>query len=240
MSKRSLFAVAVAAALVSSAQGAAYLTGEFTTPQWNDAGSIPMSNTGPGAWELNATGLNNGQYYQFKILNGAQNWGNSITGPNLWMYGDADGAVKVTFNEGPFNDGNYPNTNRVGFADANYVPQAVGSFMFQAGGAGDWNPNDSGFDMTDSGGGVWTLPKTITTPGTYEYKTTAGNGWDQQLGANGPNVNADTMTFTTTVPNQAVVFVANPGQGYINVVVPEPMSAGMIALGSVALLRRRK
>jgi len=244
----SLCASSAAILLASSANAAYYLPGQISTPNWDPPNSPTMADMGGGIFEYSPSGLTPGNYYEFKILNvtdGSADWGDpGIPNSNSWLRAGAGGGATIRLNTNTLVDGNYPATNRISIIGGTaWTPQAVGDFMNEAGGAGDWNPDDSAFDMADMGGGLYQLTKTISTPGSYQYKNSYGSGWGFQLGADGLSINANTLPFTTTDPNQQVVFSANPGEGWVNVAVmpvPEPMSASLLAIGALALLRRRK
>ena len=234
----------------------AYQTENGGATDWDPPTAPTMTETPPasGIHTLNLSGLAGsgaGTRYPFKILDDQGSppaaWGDpELTPIDGWFLTDASGNASISIDTNAYSDGFQPATNRVTVStDAAVIANfhAVGNWMNEAGGAGDWNPGDPMFAMSNLGGGLYGLDATISTPGAYEYKATKGD-WDGQWGTNGRNINAGTWLFTTTEPGQAVRFRLDIGKGAISVeVVPEPASAllaCMACLGTIGVLRGRK
>ena len=236
-------AVLGTAALANTASAALVIAGSMQG--WDPGTGIVMTDMGGGLHQVDITGLTPGAQHKFKILDdqgsGPAAWGDPEVTPNdAWLTGDSDGIVTVRLNRGPINDGMGPTTDRLGISMDSFIPQLVGNFMNEAGGAGDWNPTDPSFNMTSLGGGAFSKTLTISTPGTYEVKTTDGTGWDRQFGTGGFSNNQGVLLFTTTMPGEQVTVLANPGMGTFSVVVPEPATLGLLAGAGIIALRRRK
>ena len=238
-------AVLGTAAFANSASAALVIAGSFQG--WAPETGIVMNDLGGGLHQIDITGLTPGAQHKFKILDdqGAAPaaWGDpEVTPQDAWLTGDSDGITTIRVNRGPINDGAGQNVDRVGIASDNFIPQLVGNFQGEAGGA-DWTPNDPSFNMVAGLGGSFSRTLAISTPGTYEVKTTDGTGWDRQFGMNGFSNNASVLNFTTTTPGELVTFLANPSMGTFQlgpVAVPEPTTLAVVAGAGIIALRRRK
>ena len=168
--------------------------------------SLLMTDLGGGIHSIDVPNLLDGTRYDFKIVDDQGDppaeWGDPEITPNqLTLIGDADGTVNITVDTNVTNAIGSPAT-WINFDNAPF--QVVGDFMDEAGGAGDWNPADPMFAMTDNGGGYYTYDAVISTPGLYNFKVTFGDGWDDQIGVGGFNNNAATYQFITAAANEPV------------------------------------
>lgn len=203
-----------------------------------------MSDSG-GVFTYTASGLSNGILYEFKVLDNEgtlpTNWGDPEIVPiNTALWGDATGTSLITVNT---NINNKAGNASVWITSNNAPLQAVGDFMNEAGGASDWNPKDSTFNMTPQGAGYYTYTANISTPGTYEFKANDGTGttgWEHQVGLGGVNNDAATINFTTTSNDQQVTLFVDLTNQSIGAIVPEPTSTALLGLGGLALLMRRR
>lgn len=100
-----VMAMAAQADIVS----APYITGEFNG--WNN-GAILMNDAGSGIWEYTVSGLNAGQYQQFKVTDGTCSV--AALNANSWYNADVSGEVKITFNTNVVSDGWVTEQFRVG------------------------------------------------------------------------------------------------------------------------------
>jgi hypothetical protein len=204
-----------------------------------------MSDLGGGIYGVTLSGLTAGAQHEFKILDdagGAKGWGNAQwTADNNWFTVGGSGNVTIRLNTNIGATGE--NNSNVGISSEGWTPQLVGNFMDEAGGAGDWNPSNSAFNLTSAGANIWEKTLTISTAGTYEVKITDGSGWARQYGNGGYWANPGTYLFTTTTANEQVLFSFNSLTPSLNISsVPEPGFMGLIAAagGVVVSLRRRR
>lgn len=207
---------------------------------WNPGTAPTMTNLGGGIHELNLSGLAANTNYKFKILEGID-WGDpEWTFSDNWFRSDGAGNALIRLNTNIGATGQ-DNMN-VGINSGSWTPQVVGDFMNEAGGAGDWNPSDSSFNMTNVGTNQWQFNMTISTIGSYEIKITDGSGWSRQFGSNGLHSNPGIFNFTTTTANQQVVVNYNSLVPSFSVAaVPEPTSALLVAaFGMIAGIRRQR
>ncbi|MCA9261605.1 MAG: hypothetical protein KDA61_20450 [Planctomycetales bacterium] len=221
-----------------------------------DPGSAPiLADVGGGVYQLQLTGLAGaGEFsrFQFKVLDdegtGPAAWGdpevpnNGGGSPNNWFFTDASGNAEFTIDRNVYADGFLPAQDRM--TSSIDVPlltafYAVGDWMDEAGGAGDWNPADAMFQLADQGGGMYSLDAVISTPGSYQFKVTGGS-WDYQWGTNGRLVDAANWAFDTTAPNQTVTFAFNAAGAISVAVVPEPTSLFVALCGVATLATRRR
>jgi hypothetical protein len=210
---------------------------------WTPGNAPGLNDLGGGLYDLSLTGLAPNSQYQAKIVDDEgtppPEWGNPEVpagAPNVWFITDASGNVTLNVDRNTYSDGFSPATNRVTFSTdaALSTIYATGDWMNEAGGASDWVNNDPMFALTNQGGGLWSKNVVISTAGTYQYKSTA-NGWANQWGTNGHNIDAAALSFTTTGPNQAVTLLLDVGKGAISAnVVPEPATVILSCLGGLA------
>jgi hypothetical protein len=227
-----------------SAKADIYLAGSYQG--WDPPTGTVMSDLGGGLYGVTLTGLTAGAQHKFKILDdqgGAKSWASNPqwTADDNWFTVGSSGNVTIQLNTNIGATGQ--NNANVGISSEGWTPQLVGNFMNEAGGAGDWNPADSAFNMTSFGSNLWERTLTISTAGTYEVKLTDGSGWDRQFGNDGYWANPGTFSFTTTIANEQVKFSFNSLTPSLNVSsVPEPGFLGLItaASGAVLSLRRRR
>lgn len=147
---------------------------------------------------------------------------------NSWYNPGAGTSLTFTFIPGAAGDGWLPDTNRVyitpAFVAASYT--AVGDFN-------GWNQADAANHMKDdgteagdtsAGDGIYVINKVIAAAGTYGYKVALNDSWAQQIGSDGPSINAGTIPFTTTVASQTVRFFVDINKSVVKVDVIAPSS----------------
>jgi hypothetical protein len=232
MKKLFLIASALAASLPLLAQNSfpLYLAGDFNG--WAANGTV-MTDMGGGIWSSSLSGLTANAQYQFQVTDGS--WGSWFTpGSHSWLFADASGNATISIDLNNHADGWSTAINRISAGVDPGAWNAVGAWN-------GWNNADSTSVMTSIGGGVYELQKTIANPGFWGFKATQSGGWNYQIGADGRNVNAAEVTFSTTVPNQQVDMFVNTVNGTVMVtVVPEPTTLALLGLGGLIALRRRK
>lgn len=241
----SALSAAVVALAAAPSFGAFVIVGSLQTEQGNpsdwspETSTLVMNNVG-GVHSYSVSNLANGTSYEFKILDDGGTppaaWTDTeVTFNNIKLFGDADGTATITANANVLNNQSKPTV----WVNYDGGPlQVVGDFMNEAGGAGDWNPSNPAFAMTSQGNGYYVFNAVISTPGSYQFKITDGTGWNFQIGTDGFTNNSNTFAFSTTAPNETVTLFADLAGGSIGV-VPEPASAALLALGGLAMLKRR-
>jgi hypothetical protein len=213
-----------------------YVAGTF-----NSWGETVMNDMGGGVWGVTLSGLTPGTEYQFKVNQGDWNWFSPYDpaqgNPNSWFYAGGSGSASISFDLNSYTDGWTVGQYRIGENVDPGAWTAVGAWN-------GWNNADATSAMTPMGGGIYKLQKIIANPGFYGFKATETGGWDYQVGADGRNINASELTFTTTTANQEVDMFLNAVNGTIMLnVVPEPSSLflfGLSGLTTFLAVCRRK
>ena len=211
-----------------------HVAGDF---QGWDPGSNPMAETvlGSGIWTRSYTGLTPGRY-EFKITDGT--WSNSYPGPNSWLTTDAAGNVTISYDTNTYADGWSPTTERLGLSTDPGAWTAVGNWQALVGGS-DWTNNSPATSMVAQGGGVYKFTAVLP-PGTYDWKAVVTGSWDS-ISWDNRSTNTANWSFTTDAVNNTAVFSVNALAGTARVeVVPEPATAGLVLLGAVGLIARRR
>lgn len=225
--------IAMVAAFATPAFAAYNLPGAWNG--WDPTGNLMTDNL-DGTYTLALTGLTASTRYEFKVVQDGA-WANPNypgTG-NSWAYTDGAGNITVTFDTNAAGDGWVTDTNRIIVNTDPGAWTAVGDWQ-------GWSNNNGATAMTDQGGGIYKLSYVIPTAGSYMWKAVNTGGWDA-IGNDNRSINADNAGFTTTDPNQTVDFYVNVLNGSIQSVVqpvPEPAALGLMALGGLMFLRRRK
>ena len=150
------------------------------------------------------------------------NWGNAYPSANSWLTNSvANQLVTFTFDTKDYslNAGTalLPATNIVNVTGDTLPTSytAVGDFQ-------GWNNADPATLMTDMGNGFYRLVYTITAAGSYIGKVVVTGTWNG-FGADGRSSDATNINFTTTEPNQDVVFLLDSFSGRMLI---EPTSSG--------------
>lgn len=230
--KKLLVISAFCAALPALAQLTPYyVAGDFNG--WNAAGNV-MTETSPGSgiWQVSLN-MSTGRH-EFKITEGDWSWNVPGSG-NSWLYTDGSGNVTITYDANTYADGWTPASGRIGVNIDPGTWTAVGDWQ-------GWNNANPATAMSALGGGIYDLAYVIASVGTYQYKAVDTGSWDA-IGSDSRSVNANTLNFTTTDPNQTVDFFVNALNGTIQVDVepiPEPASVALLGLGGLVLLALRR
>ena len=220
---------------------------------WSPNNAPLMNDLTGGLFDLSLTGLAASTRYNFKIVDDEGTpppaWGdpevpnNGPGSPDNWFLTDAGGAATIMLDRNTYSDGFLPDTDRIVVStDSTEFSSffAVGDWMDEAGGAGDWNPADPMFAMTAQGGGLWSVDVTISAIGSYSYKATGGS-FDSQWGTNGRLNNSANWSFATTVANEPVTFLLDVSKGAISIAqIPEPSTLVLVGLALAGLACGRK
>jgi hypothetical protein len=207
------------------------LVGETVPPDWQPD-TAPLMTEDPntaGLFSVDISAANLGigsidpsEYFSFKIIEGAAPlaWGSvaELTPQNNWFLTDGAGTTTLSIDTNTYDDGFLPATNRVASStDATEFAAfyATGDWMNEAGGAGDWDAADPNFEMSDQGGGLYSIDVTISDPGAYQWKPTKGD-FDFQWGIDGRGTDAANWVFNTVEVDQDVTFLFDISKGAIS------------------------
>ena len=216
-----------------------FIPGNFNG--WDNTTPMTETSAGSGIWTYDVPTQSAGDGLLMDILSESGNWDSKVYGSgNQWAVADAAGTNTITLDANVYADGWYPVENRVGVAyEANTSWTAVGNWQHLIAGGGDWTNNHPGTLMTDQGGGIYLYETNLLPAGGYEYKAVVTGSWDS-IGGNSRNVNSDNFGFTVDNDFDTVKFYVDVLAGTLKVdVVPEPASLSLLALGALALIRRR-
>ena len=214
MKKIVTFAVALLAltAMVASAAGPFYARGGYYDAGWSaDAGNLLVE--GPaGVFTATVHSPMPAGYYEGKVAlaDWSSSWPNSNQ-PVILAVGNED--VKWSFDTNTYADGWSPSTN-IAIND-----HGTTGLTFEVIGAapetGGWG---SGVAATLTGD-IWGVQLTIATVGTYDVKFRKTGDWSVNCGASGFGTNESNYSYTTTLPNQPVLFQFNQKTGRMRVVI---------------------
>ncbi|HYF65582.1 MAG TPA: alpha amylase N-terminal ig-like domain-containing protein, partial [Herpetosiphonaceae bacterium] len=150
--------------------------------------------------------------YEFKAVE-CGNWNNAFPGANSWFFtSEPDQSVLITLDTN-----NHANDAGVKLAPAQNVVNVSGDTPPTSWTAvGDWqawNNADPATALTYAGNGVYRLAYAIPTPGTYEAKIVRTGDWDTSYAVGGRVINGGGISFTTTDPNESVIFLLDTRTG---------------------------
>ena len=218
---RKFVALGVVAIMVSPAMASFYVAGSFNG--WDPPNGALMTEVVPGSlWQATITGPTGNQ--EFKVTDGT--WTNAWPPNNMQADFGVGVPLTINYRPGPFTDGWVPNINRVGYNDPGLHGWEI------MGGFNGWS--SPVVTLSNLGGGLYWGQYTVATPGTNYFKFRKINDWGVSIGnlAFGGD-----MDVTTTVANETISFKLDLPNGRI--AVPEPASLALLALGGLAMLRRR-
>lgn len=204
---------------------------------WNNA-SDPMNDAGLAGDLLAEDGIFTLDYsvaaagrYEFKVVE-CGNWGNAFPSQNSWFYTtSSDQIVHFTFdtNDHSADAGaaGTPSTNIVNVSGddvpANFT--AVGDWQ-------GWNNSDPNTAMTNVGNGQFWLKYTVASAGTYQAKIVQTGAWSEQFVNDGRAVDGSVINFTTTNPNQDVIFLLDTRAGRVVVTPNGATTANWCVVGA--------
>lgn len=219
---------------VSTTRAELFVPGDFQqdnggTGNWSLGEAETMNDLGGGLWNYSLSGLSAENRYQFKIVDDPTPatppaWSdgevpdNGPGSPNSWFQTDATGAATIMLDRNTYEDGFLPAQDRISVstdqtAFSNFY--ATGNWMNESGGTADWEPANSMFEMQSQGGGLYSVDVTVSTPGSYQFKATAGS-FDFQWGTNGRLADSANFDFQTVAENQGVTFLLDLSKGAIS------------------------
>lgn len=199
---------------------------------FNGWGETPMVDDGDGTYSLTIPGLTPGDRHNYKIA--FNDWAASWPGSDARSAVDAAGEMTLHYIPGVIADGWNPAADRVGYDDhGQHAWEIFGSFN-------NWDdltlfPERQ---MTNMGGGLYSVDFTIANPGTHDFKFREPNSWDISIGGDFGNAAGDAQV-DTTAPNQVITFELDLPNGRWRA-IPEPATLGLLAVGAVVFIRRRR
>ncbi len=199
-------------AVAALAAGPFYARGGYYDAGWSaDAGN--QLNEGPaGVFTRAIASPMAAGYYEGKIA--LADWSSSWPNSNqpIFISGPGD-VVTWTLDTNTYADGWSPSTN-IAYNDH----MATGLTFEVIGAAPETGAWGSGVAATLSGG-IWGVTITIATPGTYDVKFRKTGDWSINVGADGFGTNSNNYSYTTTIPNQPVLFQFNATTGRMRALV---------------------
>ena len=215
MKKITTLALALLAfsAIAASAAGPFFARGSYYDGGWSADAGNQLTEGPSGVFTGAVTSPMAAGYYEAKVALG--DWSASYpTSSNqpVFITGPGD-VVHWTFDTNTHADGWLPASN---FAINDH---ATTGLTFEVIGAasetGSWG---SGVAATLTGD-IWGVSIVIGTAGTYDVKFRKTGDWSINAGADGFGTNTNNVSYTTTTPNEPVLFQFNQKTGRVRVLV---------------------
>jgi hypothetical protein len=202
---------------------------------FNGWGETPMNDDFDGTYSITIGSLSGDQ--EFKV---AQNdWASSWPGSNAKAPADGAGNLTIHFQPGAIGDGWNPSADRVGWDD----PLQFGWEIQGAFNGWDEGVDSAARQMTNQGGGLYSVDYTIAAAGSHDFKFRKSGDWAYSIGGDFGN-SAGNANVTTTQNNQLVRFLLDlPNGRWTTIAIPEPATLFVAACGlaaTVAFARRRR
>jgi hypothetical protein len=201
---------------------------------FNGWGQTPMVDDLDGSYSVTIGGLTAGDRHNFKVAVG--DWVSQWPGSDSRTVVNGAGDITLHFFPGAIADGWNPGGDRVGYSDhGQHGWEIMGAFNGWTDGV-----DTAARQMTDQGGGLYSVDYTIAAPGSYDYKFRESNSWDIAIGDDFGN-SAANNNITTVDPNSVVRFELDlPNGRWRTTIVPEPATLALLGMGAVAIIRRRR
>jgi len=239
----------VAAAALGLCAGTAALAVPSAPGDFNgfDTQNSPMTDQGGGIWTYDVTGAGAGARQEFNLIAdpaaGNNGWDSQYYGTNQWAYADGAGEYTITLDTNFYNDGWFPQENRISTSTAPLQSwAATGDWVDDVGAGFDWDLGSApAMTETGVGTGVFTYNNPNFPVGTWNYKPIANGSWDSVGGDNTTSVNASNFLFDVLPGFQDVTLWVDANNGTVRVTaVPAPGVAALAGLGGLAATRRRR
>ena len=204
--------LSLAATAFAAGPGPFYGRGGYYDGGWSaDAGNL-MTLSG-GVWTRAVTSPMSAGYYEGKVAVG--DWSESYPNSNqpVFVTGPGD-IVTWTLDTNVYADGWLPATN-IAYNDHMVAPGMTFEVIGGAPETGGWA---SGVPATLVGN-IWEVQIVIASAGSYEFKFRKTGDWSINAGSDGYGTNANNVSYTTTLPNQAVLYQFDQVTGRVRVVV---------------------
>lgn len=189
-----------------------------------------MDDMGGGYYTKTISGLNPGDRFNYKIA--LADWSDSAPGSDGRVAADANGEINYHFWENDvWADGWEPAAKkRVGYDDPGMFDWEI------AGSMNGWG--DGTMLLTDMGGGMH-HGEFAMLAGSYDFKFREQGSWDTAIGDDFGN-SAANNNITVANDGDIWAFDIDLSNGrWQTSLVPEPASLTLLALGALALVRRR-
>jgi hypothetical protein len=208
------FTLAVASVSVAFASGPGpfYGRGGYYDGGWSaDAGNLLSLSA--GVWGGAVTSPMAAGYYEGKIAVG--DWSESYPNSNQTVFISGPGdIVNWTFDTNVHADGWLPATD-IAMNDHAIPAGTTFEVIGAAPETGAW-----GFGIACTlVGDVWSVEIPIAAPGSYDVKFRKTGDWGLNVGTDGVGTNSNNANYTTTLPNEPVLFEFNQSSGRIRVTV---------------------
>lgn len=205
-------ALVTASVALAAGPGPFYGRGGYYDAGWSadDGNKLTLS---AGVWTGAVTSPMAAGYYEGKVAVG--DWSESYPNSNqpVFISGPGD-IVHWTFDTNVYADGWSPSTN-IAYNDHMVAPGMTFEVIGSAPETGGWSSGVAAAKVGD----IWGVEIMIAAAGSYEVKFRKTGDWSINVGADGFGTNSNNYGYTTTLPNQPVLFQFNQVTGRMRAVV---------------------